>query len=278
MRATLLHDRAVKLSKAKVHVYTDSVLCQNSRTSSINRSLEATKLSCLRSLPEYHELDRIDGEPVEFEWTIFPRLTTPQLLREIQKTMEENMIQPEKFEDRIIFMSMYKNIVWTTAENKENGIRYALEVQAYAKKPFRTLVIPRTRNRRKAVWNALQAKGLGSNAAEMMMIHLRESGHPIYFEEQVHWTEDLWKSKGGGKLPIHYKGDSTTATLLFRTIISVNQLSVYGAVSDWCEETCTADFRSFVFQYGETRCGDEWRIGVSNLTQCCVNLHESTFG
>ena len=27
MRSTLLHDRAIKLSKAKVHVYSDSVLC-----------------------------------------------------------------------------------------------------------------------------------------------------------------------------------------------------------------------------------------------------------
>ena len=27
MRTTLLHDRAIKLSKAKVHVYSDSVLC-----------------------------------------------------------------------------------------------------------------------------------------------------------------------------------------------------------------------------------------------------------
>ena len=27
MRTTLLHDQAVKLSKAKVHVYSDSVLC-----------------------------------------------------------------------------------------------------------------------------------------------------------------------------------------------------------------------------------------------------------
>ena len=41
--------------------------------------------------------------------------------------------------------------------------------------------------------------------------------------------------------------------------------------------TCSTDFRSFVFQYGKTRCGDGWRIGVSNLTQCCVNFTESTF-
>ena len=53
---------------------------------------------------------------VEFEETLFPGLTTLQMLREIPGTMEENRIQPEKFEDRIVFMAMYNDIGWGTAE------------------------------------------------------------------------------------------------------------------------------------------------------------------
>ena len=34
----------------------------------------------------------------------------------------------------------------------------------------------------------------------------------------------------------HYCADIVTVELIFRTIISVNQLSIYGAVSDWCGE------------------------------------------
>ena len=34
----------------------------------------------------------------------------------------------------------------------------------------------------------------------------------------------------------HFSGDVTNAELSCRTINSVNQLSVYGAVADWCEE------------------------------------------
>ena len=34
----------------------------------------------------------------------------------------------------------------------------------------------------------------------------------------------------------HVNGDSTNAELLCRTINSVNQLSFFGAVADWCEE------------------------------------------
>ena len=67
------------------------------------------------------------------------------------------------------------------------------------------------------------------------MLHLRESGHPV-FRATSPLGRGFLKSKKGGKISIHYNGDSTTAELLFRTIISVNQLSVYGATSAWCEE------------------------------------------
>ena len=44
------------------------------------------------------------------------------------------------------------------------------------------------------------------------------------------------KSKGGGKLSIHFRADGDTIETVFRTNISVNQLSIYGADSDLCEE------------------------------------------
>ena len=44
--STLVHDKVIKLSKAKVHVYSDSVLC----------------------LGKMH--DGIDGESFEFEWNL----------------------------------------------------------------------------------------------------------------------------------------------------------------------------------------------------------------
>ena len=45
-----------------------------------------------------------------------------------------------------------------------------------------------------------------------------------------------WKVKGGGTLSIHICGDYDTAEVLIRIINSVNQLSIYGAVADLCEE------------------------------------------
>ena len=46
----------------------------------------------------------------------------------------------------------------------------------------------------------------------------------------------MCKSKGGGKLSIHFCADEGTIKTVFRTIITVNQLSMYGAVSDLCDE------------------------------------------
>ena len=46
----------------------------------------------------------------------------------------------------------------------------------------------------------------------------------------------MHKSKGHGKLSIHFVADEFTIDTIFRIILSVNQLSIYGAVAAICEE------------------------------------------
>ena len=57
-----------------------------------------------------------------------------------------------------------------------------------------------------------------------------------FSEPRVHCPEERSKAKEVGKLSTHFCADGDTIETVFRTIISVNQLSVYGAVSDLCEE------------------------------------------
>ena len=71
--------------------------------------------------------------------------------------------------------------------------------------------------------------------AEKMMITLAESGHPV-FRATSPLSRGMLKSNGGGKLSIHYCADQDTITTVFRTITNVNQLSLYGAVAEMCEE------------------------------------------
>ena len=91
-------------------------------------------------------------------------------------------------------------------------------------------------------------QGEWDKVAELMMIQFGESGHPV-FRATSPLSRGTLKSKGGGKLSMHFCADGDTIETVFRTIISVNQLSIYGAVSDLCEgySTCQTSTGSTVF-------------------------------
>ena len=110
------------------------------------------KLTWFKSSSQYRTLDIIDGEPMEFEWNIFPGFTTLQLVQEVQK-LTNKMSEPEQFQGRIIFMSMYNDIILGIKDNEKECIANSTFVSLFAKKiSSRTLVIPRTWIRNKAVF------------------------------------------------------------------------------------------------------------------------------
>ena len=78
-------------------------------------------------------------------------------------------------------------------------------------------------------------QGEWDNIAEKMMLTFAENGHPV-FRATSALSRGVLKSKGGGKLSIHHCADFATIKTVFRIIISVTQLSLYGAVAEMCEE------------------------------------------
>ena len=56
---------------------------------------------------------------MKFEWKIFPGFTTAGILNEIQKLMTESQCDPADFKGRIIFTSMFNDIVWDAKANEE---------------------------------------------------------------------------------------------------------------------------------------------------------------
>ena len=103
MRSTLLHDRAIKLSKAKVHVYSDAVLClgkMHDHPTAIQKWEE--QIGWFINSMGRQELYGIDREPVELEWNTLPRHTILELLQEIKIKMATRGIKPEDLRDRII--------------------------------------------------------------------------------------------------------------------------------------------------------------------------------
>ena len=67
------------------------------------------------------------------------------------------------------------------------------------------------------------------------MVTLAESGHPV-FRAISPLSRGQLKSKGGGKLSIHYCADLETIETIFRIFVSANQLSLYGATAEMCED------------------------------------------
>ena len=78
-------------------------------------------------------------------------------------------------------------------------------------------------------------QGAWDHIADEMLLEFAESGHPT-FRATTPLSRCILKSKGHGKLSIYLAADEFTIETIFRIIISVTQLSIYGAVAAFCEE------------------------------------------
>ena len=77
-------------------------------------------------------------------------------------------------------------------------------------------------------------QGAWDHVAEEMLLLFAESGHSI-FRSTTPLSRGKLKSKGKGKVSIHFSAEPDTIETIFRIIISVDQLSIYGAVANICE-------------------------------------------
>ena len=94
-------EEVISLSHAKVYVFSDSVICLGKMNQNpTSNTVWEEKLSWLKDSSPHRTFDTIDGEPMEFEWNIFPGFTTLQLVREVQKFMSK-MGDPAQFQGRI---------------------------------------------------------------------------------------------------------------------------------------------------------------------------------
>ena len=231
-------EQVISLLHTKVYVFSDSVLCLGK----VNENPQSDtaweeKLTWFKSSPEYRALDKIDGEPMEFEWNIFPGFTTLQLSHKVQELLLRLSVTAEKFTGRIIFMSMFNDISWGSKDNKKECESSAQLVSLYAKRfgAGQWSFLGPGSEKKWYYTGEDSPQGAWDRIAEQMMVKLAESGHPV-FRSTSPLSRGVLKSKGGGKMSIHYCAHPGTIETVFRKIISVNQLSIYGAVADMCEE------------------------------------------
>ena len=85
-------EQVISLHRTKVYVFSDSVLCLGKiHENPQSNSAWEQRLDWFKSSPEY----RIDGEPMEFEWNIFPGFTTLQHSQEVQELLLRSGDTPE---------------------------------------------------------------------------------------------------------------------------------------------------------------------------------------
>ena len=97
---TLLTDRAVQFATAKTCVFSDSVLCLGGISTELVEAWES-RITRFLETRYLKDLDRIDGEPMDFEWRVFPGITTLGILDEIQKMMTKSKCEPKQFKGNV---------------------------------------------------------------------------------------------------------------------------------------------------------------------------------
>ena len=144
--------------------------------------------------------------------------------------------EPENFTGRILFMSMFNDISCDGKCNEEECVANSKVVSILAKKfgiGQWSFIGPGSEKK----WYSMEEnspQGIWDHIAEKMLLEYAESGCPI-FRATTPLSRSKLKSKGHGKLSIHFTADYPTIETVFRIIVSANQLSIYGAVTNMCE-------------------------------------------
>ena len=81
---SLLHSRAYQYSTANVYAFSDSVLCLGKMGDDPVESWKS-KIQWYSDNNYFSELNRIDGQPMEFEWMIFPGFNAVGILKRFNR-------------------------------------------------------------------------------------------------------------------------------------------------------------------------------------------------
>ena len=195
------------------------------------------RLGWIKSAQSYRNFDRIDGEPTEFEWNIFPGFNTLPLCDQVKSLLYRLGETPENVTGRILFMSMFNDISCGTKDNEKECLVNARLVSLYARRFGKgqwSFIGPGSEKK----WYYMKEyspQGIWDNLAEKMLLEFAESGCPI-FRATTPLSRGQLKSEGHGKLSIHFAAVQETIETIFRIIVSANQLSLHGAVAEMCEE------------------------------------------
>ena len=175
---------------------------------------------------------------MDFEWNIFPGFNTLQLNEEVKSLLYRLGETPENFTGRMIIMSMFNDITCGSRDNETECLANAKLVFLYARRFGKgqwSFIGPGSEKK----WYCVSEdspQGEWGQYGGKNVVGIRRNRTPSLpsHEPFVH-----------GKLSIHYSADLETIETIFRIIDSLDQLSLYGAVAEMCEECGTLHDRTW---------------------------------
>ena len=206
LSTSLLCSRAYQITNAKTCVFSDSVLCagKNGMWSYCDREEQNWMVFWQESLQGY-ESNRRYADGVREE--NIPRIHNVRPLRGDSKTYSVNLS--------------------TSKTRSSSWIQFTDRCELCSQIPSRSLVF------RNLHWQTRRI--LGQSCRE----HDDEfSQIPViqYFVLPVPLREENWEAKSMARSQYTFNGSDENIELLLRTVISENQLSIYGATADLCNE------------------------------------------
>ena len=181
------------------------------------------------------DLNRIGGESMEFEWKIFPGFTTFGLLEQIQKIVEDRLVNQSS---SMAGSSSCQCSTTLYVEKKEmqRNVKNSRAVTNYARRFPRghwSFLGPGSEKK----WCGRcsdKPDGVCDKTAKDVVLEFAETTHPMFRASSALERGEL-RSKAGDK-KTSFQCSEQNVELILRTINSANQLSVYGAVPDLCRE------------------------------------------
>ena len=238
------NERIINLQRTKIYVFSDSVLClgkiqQKNGSKSMGAKIWMDQI--------FSKLQRLWRNQWRADWIRvdhFPGFTTLQLYGKVTDLLS-SLGETETFTRRILFMSMFNDISCDKKDHGEECLANAKVVSVFANKlGIRqwSFVGPSSEkkwfsvveNSPQKIWDIIEEK---------ILVEFADSGCPI-FRVTTPLSRCNLKSKGHGKLSIHFAADQETIETVFRKIVCANQLNLYGTVAKTCEECESLHVRS----------------------------------
>ena len=232
-RLSLIGDETViNLQSTKVYVFSDSVLCLG-RVLQHPKSNEAWKnrVAGIQSRKSYRDHDVSMESQLNSSGTFSE---DSQRYSSVLKSVIYWAIwdTPETFTGSFLFMSMFYDILWQKRQQDSCFEKCRICESTCEKIWYWAMVIYWIRFWEEMVFFREQStRSLG----QYCRANVAGIWHPT-FRATTPLSRGQLKRKGRGKLFLHFTADQDTIDTIYRIILSVNQLSVYGAVAAVCEE------------------------------------------